>query len=72
MTYQPRAKGTPLTPRRLQILEYIGKGCTNAEIASYMGVKYATIDGHVTVILRQVGATNRTEAAVMAARQGWI
>jgi DNA-binding CsgD family transcriptional regulator len=68
----PTVNGTPLTARRIEILGYAGKGLQNAEIAALIGISTHGVETQMKSILRILGASNRTEAAVMAARQGWI
>jgi DNA-binding NarL/FixJ family response regulator len=72
MSHAPRIDGTPLTARRLEILRLAGKGLQNQEIAQLLGITRDGVDSQMRDILRVMGASNRTEAAVMAARQGWI
>lgn len=53
----------PLTSRQNEILEYIAKGCTNGEIARFLGLSENIIKVHVTRIFSSLGVSNRTEAA---------
>ena len=63
---------SPLTPREMEILKYIGQGFLNKQIASELGISEQTIKNHVTSILRKLNANARTEAVVLALRQGLI
>jgi two-component system response regulator DegU len=63
---------SPLTPREMQILKYIGQGYLNKQIAVELGISEQTIKNHVTSILRKLNANARTEAVVLALRQGLI
>jgi two-component system response regulator DegU len=63
---------SPLTPREIQILEYIAKGYLNKQIAAELGISEQTIKNHVTSILRKLNANARTEAVVVAIKQGLI
>jgi two-component system, NarL family, response regulator DegU len=63
---------SPLTPREMQILKYIGQGLLNKQIAAELGISEQTIKNHVTSILRKLNANARTEAVVLALRQGLI
>jgi two-component system, NarL family, response regulator DegU len=63
---------SPLTPREMQILKYIGQGFLNKQIAVELGISEQTIKNHVTSILRKLNANARTEAVVLALRQGLI
>jgi two-component system response regulator DegU len=63
---------SPLTPRETEILEFIAKGFLNKQIAAELGISEQTIKNHVTSILRKLNANARTEAVVVAIRQGLI
>jgi two-component system, NarL family, response regulator DegU len=63
---------SPLTPREMEILKYIGQGLLNKQIAIELGISEQTIKNHVTSILRKLNANARTEAVVLALRQGLI
>lgn len=66
--------GTPeiLTPRELEVLTLMGQGRSNNEIAVTLGIAPRTTKVHVQNILGKLGATNRTEAVSIAARQKLI
>jgi DNA-binding NarL/FixJ family response regulator len=57
-----------LTPRQSEVLAELGKGRSNQEIASILGISVATVKLHVNAILQALGARNRTEAAIIALR----
>jgi len=59
-----------LTRRQVEVLQLIAAGRTNAQIAKYLTVSPSTVNRHVSNILARIGATNRTEAALHAIRQG--
>ena len=63
---------SPLTPREMEILKYIGQGFLNKQIAVELGIREQTIKNHVTSILRKLNANARTEAVVLALKQGLI
>ena len=52
-----------LTPREREVLQYIGQGCTNQEIASHLLVEIGTVKNHVHSILEKLHVSNRDEAA---------
>ena len=52
-----------LTPREREVLQYIGKGCTNQEIATTLLVELGTVKNHVHSILEKLNVSNRDEAA---------
>lgn len=57
-----------LTPQQFRVLQMLGVGRLNKQIAYDLGVSEATIKAHVTAILRKLGVTNRTQAVLMAGR----
>ncbi len=63
---------SPLTPREIEILRYIAQGYLNKQIAAELGISEQTIKNHVTSILRKLNANVRTEAVVVAIKQGLI
>jgi DNA-binding NarL/FixJ family response regulator len=63
---------SPLTSRETEILSYIAKGYLNKQIATELGISEQTIKNHVTSILRKLNAGARTEAVVLAIKQGLI
>ena len=44
-------------------------GLTNKEIAKMLGISYETVKEHVQHILRKIGVSDRTQAAVWAVRK---
>jgi len=62
----------PLTPREMEILNYIAQGFLNKQIAAELDISEQTIKNHVTSILRKLNANARTEAVVVALKQGLI
>jgi DNA-binding NarL/FixJ family response regulator len=72
---QKLAEFTPrvaLTDRELEVLELIGQGMSNREIASAIGRTEATVKVHVLHVLRKLGASDRTDAVALAVRRGII
>lgn len=65
--FQPIQCGA-LSSRQEEILRSVALGHSNKLIARRLGIKEATVKGHVRVVLRKIGATNRTQAAVWVHR----
>ena len=57
-----------LTPQQFKVLQMLGAGRLNKQIAYDLGVSEATIKAHVTAILRKLHVTNRTQAVLAAGR----
>lgn len=62
----------PLTKRENEVLRQLTLGLTNKEIADSLEISYETVKEHVQHILRKVGVTDRTQAAVWAVRRGLV
>jgi DNA-binding NarL/FixJ family response regulator len=62
----------PLSPREMEILQYITRGMSNKEIARRLGISHQTVKNHVTSILRKFGVEDRTQAVVYALKRGWV
>jgi DNA-binding NarL/FixJ family response regulator len=60
-----------LTARQQQVLRLLGRGWSNKQIARALAVSDNTVKVHVAGLLRQLGATNRTEAVMLAQQRGF-
>ena len=59
---------SPLTGRESQVLRLIAGGLSNIEIAEVLSLSPHTVKSHVIHIFNKLGANDRTEAAIIAAR----
>jgi DNA-binding NarL/FixJ family response regulator len=59
-----------LTRQERRILEYIGQGLTNRQIAEEMYLAEKTIKNYVTQMLSKLGLQRRTQAAVLVTKRG--
>lgn len=62
----------PLTQREGEVLKQLANGLTNKEIALSLGISYETVKEHVQHILRKIGVSDRTQAAVWAVRKNLV
>ena len=62
----------PLTQRESEVLRQIALGLTNKEIAQALQISYETVKEHFQHILRKIGVSDRTQAAVWAVRRGLL
>jgi DNA-binding NarL/FixJ family response regulator len=62
--------GYHLTQREHEILALLAEGRSNRSIAQNLYVSEETVKVHVGAILRKLGVTNRTQAAMMAVQLG--
>ena len=61
-----------LTAREREVLGLIGRGLPNKLIARDLGIAEKTVKAHVSSILAKLGVTDRTQAALYAARNGLL
>ncbi|OUT69204.1 MAG: DNA-binding response regulator [Planctomycetaceae bacterium TMED10] len=61
-----------LTQRENEVLHQLAHGLTNKQIAEVLSISYETVKEHVQHILRKIGVSDRTQAAVWAVRQGLV
>lgn len=62
----------PLTAREFEVLRLIVDGLSNPEIAERLTITKATAKAHVHSILQKLCVDDRTQAAVLAMRQGYV
>jgi len=61
-----------LTDREREVLTLIGRGCTNAEIASQLYLGEATVKTHVNRIFAKLAVRDRTQAVIVAYESGLV
>ncbi|MEJ2556833.1 MAG: response regulator transcription factor [Anaerolineae bacterium] len=61
-----------LTQRELEVLRLAAKGQTNRAIGRELGISDRTVQGHLANIFGKLGVSTRTEAVLLALKQGWI
>jgi len=61
-----------LTPRQREVLELMGKGLTNKEIAGVLGIAPLTVKVHVAAVLQALDVSNRTEAVMAMVELGLV
>jgi DNA-binding CsgD family transcriptional regulator len=66
----PRVKAPELTPRQAEVLSYLTRGYTTAEMASAMGLSPETVRNHVRGVLQRLGVHSRLEAVTAARMRG--
>jgi len=62
----------PLTNRESQVLRHVALGLSNKEVGRSLDISIETVKEHVQNILRKLGVTDRTQAAVWAVRRGIV
>jgi DNA-binding NarL/FixJ family response regulator len=66
----PTGSLATLTPRELDVLRGLTRGLSNRQLASELVVSEKTIKTHVSSILMKLGVRDRTQAALLAVREG--
>ena len=64
--------GAPLTAREIQVLQFIGAGCTSRQIGDHMRVSHKTVENHKQRIFGKLGVQNQAHAVSVAFRKGYI
>ena len=70
--FDPERPRPNLTLREKEVLRLVCDGLTNAEIATKLTVSRETIKSELKRIFRKIGVANRTQAAVLLVKQGWV
>ncbi len=61
-----------LTKTEIKVMDYLGKGLSNKELAKEMGCSVKTIKNHLNSAFHKLGVSSRTEAVVKAIEKGLI
>lgn len=61
-----------LSPREVEVLVLLGKGHTNPEISKRLAISAHTVKSHVIHLFNKLGVSDRTQAAVWAAKQDLV
>jgi DNA-binding NarL/FixJ family response regulator len=68
----PQEMFAPLSSREMTILHLIVRGASNKEIGRELRISGQTVKNHMSSILRKLAVNDRTQAAVLALRRGWV
>jgi DNA-binding NarL/FixJ family response regulator len=58
-----------LTPREMQVLEFLAEGLSNKAIANFLSISEPTVKGHLKHLYAKLGASDRAHAVAIALRQ---
>ena len=61
-----------LTPKERELLPLLCQGLSNKQIAQNLYLSVRTVENHLASIYGKLGASSRTEAAVLVLQQNWI
>ncbi|NEK59425.1 response regulator transcription factor [Geodermatophilus sabuli] len=67
---RPRTGVGVLTAREREVLALVAEGRTNKEIAAHLTISERTARTHVSHLLTKLGLTSRTQAALLAVKEG--
>jgi two-component system response regulator DesR len=67
-----RTAASPLTPRERDVLAAAEDGATVADIAGHLHLSASTVRNYLSDAIGKTGTRNRTEAALLARRNGWL
>ena len=62
----------PLPDRERQVLKLAGEGLSTSKIAGELHLSEGTVRNYLSEAIGKLGAANRTEAARLARKQGWL
>jgi DNA-binding NarL/FixJ family response regulator len=68
----PEPLDEPLTTREREVLEWLGQGLSNRQIAGRLDISEHTVKFHVSAIYAKLGVRSRAEAVRVAARRGLL
>ncbi len=70
----PEKKDNPwgLTPLEFEVLGYVAKGLSNAEVGQVMTLERRTVRTHLSHIYKKMGVNSHVEAVVLALRAGLV
>jgi DNA-binding NarL/FixJ family response regulator len=67
-----QAPAAALTSREREVLGLLAQGFANKVIASRLGITEHTVKTHIAAVYEKLGARNRAEVLIAAARQGLV
>ena len=63
---------TALSPREVEVLQWVSKGASNKEIARHLHLSETTVKSHLLHIFTKLGVNDRTQAVTLAVQKGII
>ena len=67
---RPASPLDALTSRERSVLEALGEGLSNKQIARRFNLTEGTVKGYVSQVFEKIGVTDRTQAALFAQKEG--
>lgn len=63
---------SPLTKREAEVLHLMSEGKSNKSIGEYLFISEKTVKNHVSSILQKMDVDDRTQAVIIAIKNGWV
>ena len=60
------------TKRQMQVIQCLGEGLSNKEIAKKIGIGERTVKMHMEMVVKRLGLKNRTQLLIKSVKMGWI
>jgi two-component system response regulator DegU len=63
---------SPLTRREAEVLRLMAEGKSNKAIGEFLYISEKTVKNHVSSILQKMKVDDRTQAVIVAIKNGWV
>ena len=63
---------SPLTRREAEVLRLMAEGKSNKLIGEFLYISEKTVKNHVSSILQKMEVDDRTQAVIIAIKNGWV
>ncbi|MDZ8118770.1 response regulator transcription factor [Pontiella agarivorans] len=67
-----RKEQEELTPRELEVLEFLADGNSNKDMAEILGISLGTVKVHIQNLREKLGAVDRTDAVAIGFKRGLL
>jgi len=67
-----QSPSSPLTKREAEVLRLMAEGKSNKLIGEYLFISEKTVKNHVSSILQKMEVDDRTQAVIIAIKNGWV
>ncbi|MFS0561270.1 response regulator transcription factor [Terribacillus sp. 179-K 1B1 HS] len=61
-----------MTKREEETLELIAEGLSNKDIGKKLHISEKTVKNHVSKLMRKLNVNDRTQAIILAFKNGWL
>jgi two-component system response regulator DegU len=66
------SSNSPLTRREAEVLRLMAEGKSNKSIGEFLFISEKTVKNHVSSILQKLEVDDRTQAVIVAIKNGWV